>query len=371
MYWFHVLISKFMKSVLYTNPLVAKKVLNPYHQDFQKPAVYIANHSSSLDTLVMGMLHPKMIFVVNDWVYNSPVFGGIAKLADFYPISEGIDEGIEPLRKKIEQGYSLIIFPEGTRSLCNKLKRFHKGAFFISEKLELDIVPVLIHGNSEVLAKGDSMIRKGAITVKILKPINHADPSWGDGYAERTRKISRFFKQQFAEFRSEMEGPDYFHRMVLETYEYKDDRMFQFVAKDLKKYRKDYYEVLHTIGPKETVWSLRSDYGQLNLLLSLDSKDRKLYQEITDSYVYKLLHHARETKLGNMHWLEKHEIPLHLKIDTLILGTYRKKLGAIVEKHPEVKRVIVQKEALSEWAPILEAFSIKGKTPNGLVIFEK
>ena len=98
-----------MKSVLYTNPFVKKEVINNNQEDFQKPAIIIANHTSVLDILAVGMLSPRTIYLVSDWVYNSPIFGGAVRKAGFYPVSEGLEGGVEHLRKKIEEGYSLIV----------------------------------------------------------------------------------------------------------------------------------------------------------------------------------------------------------------------------------------------------------------------
>ena len=94
---------------------------------------------------------------------------------DFIRFQEGSRNGVEHLKAKVAQGYSLMAFPEGTRSTTNKIRRFHKGAFFLAEKLNLDIIPVLIHGNSEVLPKGSFVIRNGSITVKILDRISSED----------------------------------------------------------------------------------------------------------------------------------------------------------------------------------------------------
>ena len=97
-----------------------------------------ANHNSFLDILAIGKLHPKIIFLVNDWVYNSPVFGKAVQLAGFYPVSNGLENGLDHLKEKVAQGYSLMAFPEGTRSKTHKINRFHKGAFYLAEYFNLD-----------------------------------------------------------------------------------------------------------------------------------------------------------------------------------------------------------------------------------------
>src|SRR5690606_21187181 len=175
MNWFHKMMSKFMKSVLASYPFTKTKITNTSNETFEKQAIIIANHSSFLDILIIGMLHPKIIFLVNDWVYNSPFFGKAVRLAGFYPVSNGIENGVAHLQKKINQGYSLMVFPEGTRSYTNKMKRFHKGAFYLSEQFKLDIVPIIIHGNSETLPKGNFVIKSGTQSVKILDRIHFND----------------------------------------------------------------------------------------------------------------------------------------------------------------------------------------------------
>ena len=57
---------------------------------------------------------------------------------------------------RMKNGYSLIVFPEGTRSEDGVIKRFHKGAFYLAEKLNVDILPIMIHGTNYTLTKQDS-----------------------------------------------------------------------------------------------------------------------------------------------------------------------------------------------------------------------
>ncbi len=279
---FHKAVSLLMKSVLYTNPFVSKKVIDPHHETFEKPAMIIANHTSFLDILAIGMLNPKIIFLVNDWVYNSPIFGSAAKLVGAYPVSSGLENGEDYLRKKVDQGFSLIAFPEGTRSYTNKVRRFHKGAFYLAEKLGLDILPVLIHGNSEVLPKGSFIIRDGSITLKILPRIKVKDSNFGVNYTQRTKNISAYFKGQFFAFRKEIEQETYFHRSVLDQYRFKGKKLYNKVQENLKKNASVYGQLLDIIEKKAKITHLSEDHGQLDFLLALDSADRKINVYLED-----------------------------------------------------------------------------------------
>ncbi|AUP79578.1 1-acyl-sn-glycerol-3-phosphate acyltransferase [Flavivirga eckloniae] len=299
MKWFHKAVSKFMKSVLYTNPFLKKNVINLSNETFEKPAIIIANHTSFLDILAIGMLHPKMIFLVNDWVYNSPVFGKAVRTAGFYPVSSGIEKGVSHLEEKVKQGYSLMAFPEGTRASTNKMKRFHKGAFYLAEQLHLDIIPVLIHGNSEVNPKGSFLIRNGSLTLKILERIPIENKSYGETYKQRTKSISADFKQQFNDLRLEIEHDAYFHDIVLDDYRYKGDALYKTVKKDLETYKEVYSTILNTIDKKDTIIHLSQDYGQLDFLLSLNAVDRKIFSYIEDATVNMILQNSFITNKHN------------------------------------------------------------------------
>lgn len=279
---FRYVISKFMKSVLYSNPFIHKKVVNNFNETFDKPAVIIANHSSFIDILAMGMLSPKIIFLVSDWVYNSPIFGGTVRKAGFYPVSEGLEGGVEHLRKKVDEGYSLMVFPEGTRSENNVVKRFHKGAFFLAQEFNLDIIPVVIHGASEAIPKGDFVIHRSNLTVSILERITPENNSFGNNYAERTKQISSFFKAEYRKIRQQLEGPAYFKSMLVNSYDYKELEIGKSVKKDLSQNLETYYNLNKYIDSKAKVLHLANDYGQLDVLLTLQEPQRKVFSFIND-----------------------------------------------------------------------------------------
>ncbi len=275
--------SWFMTSVLYLNPFVKKGLINRTGEDFSKPAIIISNHTSFLDTLAIGMINPNIVFLINDWVYNSPIFGKVVRMAGFYPVSQGIENSLDKLQERIDQGFSLMIFPEGTRSVDNDVKRFHKGAFYLAEALKIDILPIYIHGNSEVIPKGDHIIYDGQIIDFIGARIQYDDPAFGSGYAERTKKISRHFRNEFAEIRKELEGEDYFKKKLLLSYRYKEYEIETAVKSDFEKYKTAIYQWNSHIDAQASILHISNDYGQKDFMLTLQQAKRKVQTWIIDS----------------------------------------------------------------------------------------
>jgi hypothetical protein len=329
---------------------VKKKVINETAEDFSKPAVIIANHTSFLDILAVGMLHPKICFLVNDWVYNSPVFGKAVQKADFYPVSSGIENSLEPLKKKIEQGYSLMAFPEGTRSLSNKIKRFHKGAFYLANEFNLDILPVLIHGNSEVNPKGSPIIKDGSITVEILPRIKAEDNSLGENHTQQAKQIGAYFKSEFLKLRGKIEGPKYFHRIVLEEYRYKGDLLYQGVKKDLNENAETYFEIIRQVEKNGNIAHISEDSGQLDFLLALDGPDRKIFSVIEEAETRIILQNSYITqKYGRLHFTDSVSETLLASIETLIISSNKMALevtSQLLNLSP--KTIVLLKETISQ-----------------------
>ncbi len=346
MKWFHVTISKFMKSVLYTNPFLIKKIINDHGENFKKQSIIIANHTSFLDILAIGMLHPKIIFLVNDWVYRSPIFGKTVQLAGFYPVSGGIENGLDHLRKKVEQGYTLMVFPEGTRSKTNKIKRFHKGAFYLAEQFSLDIIPVLIHGNSEVIPKGETMIRDGNITLKILPRIAPDDQRFGSNYSQRAKQIGAYFRTEFGRFRKERESATYFHDILLDDYKYKGKELYQSVKKDITTNKDIYQIVLDTVAKKDQVVHISKDAGQLDFLLALNAADRKIRTYIENENNRRIVKSSYITNTRNITCIDSIEELIQFKANTLIVNlknTTKEQIKSII--HDELVYIILLKDS--------------------------
>lgn len=279
---FGTCMSWFMTSVLYLKPTVKKGIFNPYNENFQKQSVIISNHTSFLDTLAIGMYHPNIVFLVNDWVYKSPIFGKAVRLAGFFPVSQGVEGSLDQLKERIGTHFSLMVFPEGTRSKTNDIGRFHKGAFYLAEQLKLDILPIYIHGNSEVIPKGDFIIYDGQIIDYIDERITPDDLRFGQTYTERTKKISTYFKQKFETIRRNLENENYFEKKLFLSFLYKEHTIVRQVKTDFSQHKSVYYQLNSLLTKNEKIVHIANDYGQLDFLLVMQQASRQLQTYIAD-----------------------------------------------------------------------------------------
>ena len=90
-------------------------------------------------------------------------------------LADGIDELMPKLQSLVDRGYSIAVYPEGTRSKDCRIGRFHKGAFYIAEKLGLDVTPMYLYGPGKILRKKTYHLNKGPIYVEIGQPLKQSE----------------------------------------------------------------------------------------------------------------------------------------------------------------------------------------------------
>ncbi|MBS1947450.1 MAG: 1-acyl-sn-glycerol-3-phosphate acyltransferase [Bacteroidetes bacterium] len=272
-YFFHVLISKYSKSLMYIMMNVKKTIINPLREDFSKPAVVICNHQSELDILCTAMLHPKLILFTNERVWNSSLSGLLVRMADYFPVNYGAESGFDKIEDRIKQGYSVVVFPEGTRSEDGSIRRFHKGAFYLAEKLGLDILPIMVHGTHYTMAKKDTLLKDGRITIQFLPRIMPNDKTHGEGYAEKAKYIGRYFRAEFEKLRARAEQPAYFSEKLLYNYIYKGPVLEWYMR--IKTKMECNYQLFHELLPKKgKILDAGCGYGFMSYMLQFSSNDR-------------------------------------------------------------------------------------------------
>ena len=81
---------------------------------------------------------------------------------------------VKKMARLVSEHHSLIVFPEGTRSLDGTVARFKAGSFVLAVESQLPIVPVSIVGSRHVMTKGRLMVRPGDVTITVHAPIETA-----------------------------------------------------------------------------------------------------------------------------------------------------------------------------------------------------
>lgn len=146
------------------------------------PAVLVSNHASVTDILVLGSLIERDYrWVAKRSLFRLPFLGWHLHLSGHIPVDRSRAGNQERLdadcKRAIDSGASVLIFPEGTRSVDGKLQPFRKGAFVIAAANQVPIVPIVIGGTENVMQKGDWTIAPTEdrhVTVTFLDPIPSA-----------------------------------------------------------------------------------------------------------------------------------------------------------------------------------------------------
>lgn len=272
---YHEVLCSVSRWVVRHLPGVRSRLINESGEDFSRPGIIICNHQAHLDLMYVLMLSPKVVVLTNEWVWHCPFYGQIIRFADFYPVADGIERSVERLGELVRQGYSIVVFPEGTRSEDCSIRRFHRGAFYLAEQLHLDLIPVVFHGIGHVLPKTELLLRKGCVTVKILPRITPEEVAFGEGYSERTRLVRKFFQKEYAALAEAEETVRYFMPAVKGSYIYKGREVEQEVRRCLRR-KTENERLIAAIPPRAQVLIVGCGVGAFALLCALVRKDVRI-----------------------------------------------------------------------------------------------
>lgn len=142
-----------------------------------RPAVFMFNHQSKADVAIMAsLIRRDVVGVGKKEIEKMPLIGQVMGMAGTVFIDRSdrtkAIESMQPLITAMkDEGKSMVIAPEGTRTPTRKLAPFKKGGFHMAMQVGVPIVPVVIHNASDIAPKGDFLFRPGKVRVDILPAV--------------------------------------------------------------------------------------------------------------------------------------------------------------------------------------------------------
>ncbi len=143
-----------------------------------RPAVFVFNHQSNVDLVIIArLLRRDITGVGKKEIGEIPLIGRILEFSGVVLIDrKDTDRAIQAIEALVDimqiEGKSVCMSPEGTRSITPKLAPFKKGAFHLAMQAGVPMVPIVIRNSGDVMPKGSSYYRPATVEVEVLPPVD-------------------------------------------------------------------------------------------------------------------------------------------------------------------------------------------------------
>ena len=165
------------------------------------PVIFAANHESALDIFAVVAAAPRTVrFLAKRELFRIPVFGRYLALGGHVEVDRRDHQravaSLSAAAERVRGGLSLMVFPEGTRSLDRRVHPFKKGPFVIACQAGVPVVPVAVSGSGAVTPKKTIEVHPGPIHVSIGAAVHPAEVAGRDPLLREVRR--RIIEQHLA-----------------------------------------------------------------------------------------------------------------------------------------------------------------------------
>jgi 1-acyl-sn-glycerol-3-phosphate acyltransferase len=173
------------------NPLWSFRCSGVPPADPRRPYVVVSNHESFADILLISHLPWEMKWLSKAELFRVPVLGWLMRLAGDIPVRRGEGrsavEALQRCRTVLGRKVSVMIFPEGTRSMTGDMLPFKDGAFRLAIDAKVPILPLALSGTGTALRKKDWRFGRSVAEVRVLEPVETTGLTTKDVPALRER----------------------------------------------------------------------------------------------------------------------------------------------------------------------------------------
>ncbi len=286
--WLHHKMQLFARRMLRLTPSI-RFTINTSGETFEHPAVIIANHQSLYDILAIMSLTDRVVFVTKDWVWRNPLLNPALRLSECIPSIDGVESNKEKFKDILRRGMSIVVFAEGRRWEDGRVHRFHKGAFLLAQKLDVEILPIYLHGFGRMLPRSDFMLRPGENPY--LEVGFRYKPDADMPLQRQASEARAQFEREIDRIKGQVEDVKYYMAYVRSKYMYKGKDVETECARRLKSLLKhsdrikgEHFEssakvLIKNVGQGEVAWMFAILHEKIRFIATDQEDDNVLLCE--------------------------------------------------------------------------------------------
>ncbi len=182
---------------LIMSPFVSFRKSGLSEDRFPKPCIIVINHLSFFDIFCMGALpFSNVVFTVRAWPFRMFWYAPFMRLAGYVDMETlGLEKALKRCQHHLEQNASIVFFPEGHRSRDGKLGRFYSGAFKLSTRSGVPVVPVCITGTDQLLPPGRLVMSPAVVGIQALEAVSPANYAGETAHADMRKQIKKLMTE--------------------------------------------------------------------------------------------------------------------------------------------------------------------------------
>ncbi|HUU58895.1 MAG TPA: lysophospholipid acyltransferase family protein [Phycisphaerae bacterium] len=154
------------------------RVLNRHYEPHAGGAVYVANHQSFLDPILMSFaLRRPMSYMAREDLFGVPVFGSLIRSLNAFPVRRETADtaALKEAMRRLRAGRQVVVFAEGTRTPDGRIGALLPGVVLLAQRAAEWTVPVVIDGAFEAWPRSKRLPRPGSIVVQYAPPIPQSE----------------------------------------------------------------------------------------------------------------------------------------------------------------------------------------------------
>ena len=173
------------------NPLWRFRTSGVRIEDPRRPYVVVSNHESYADIFLISHLPWEMKWLSKDAIFRVPFMGWMMRMAGDVEVVRNDPtsrlRAIDGMRDRMHKRVSVMIFPEGTRSPTDEMLPFRDGAFRLAIEEGAPVLPLVVAGTRDAMAKHSFTFNRARAEVRVLPPVETTGMTPDDAPALRER----------------------------------------------------------------------------------------------------------------------------------------------------------------------------------------